>query len=278
MKIGIFAPWGVGDLCLSTCVLVYKDRLWPNSQIIWFVSSENKDLLRHNPYVYETREWPFPWAQTKPEWTEARGDTHGELRPSKLRYAALSDLDCGYFSTPWLNTSLLYLPFAAIPQRIFGIPDTDPWHPAVYYSKEEEAKANSMVERCPKRFNVMIETHCKSGQSLWTASTTEVVVAECRRSFGDCNFFFASRNNGRQDGTDCSSLSARECIPLYNRMDLFIGCTSGISCVTCSWQANRNVRRIQFCIGKIGTMNVAFGNEKVAENTEELKRLIRESK
>jgi hypothetical protein len=176
-----------------------------------------------------------------------------------------------------LNRSLLYLPFALIPKTVFGVEEGASWHPSVYYIEEEKNKAAQIVSSRPKAYNIMLETSCRSGQSAWDNNTTNMVINECKRTFGSCNFYYVSRNSNPKDGIDCSYLSARECLPLYNFMDLFIGCCSGISCLTCSWNANEKVNRIQFCYGNIGTTNISFGKEKVASDVGSLEQAIRRS-
>jgi hypothetical protein len=250
MKIGIFAPWGKGDLLISTGVLKYKDSLWPSSEVVWFCSPENRDLLSHNPNISEARTWPYPWGQIHVEWLVTRGERHGLLNSRKSEFKELSDLDLGYFSTPWFNGGL-GRPLAEVPSCVFGIPKGMPWRPDVYLTKEEWKAASDFVDRLPFPFTIMLETMQKSGQSTWNCSMTRETMATCNGILGQCNFVFGSPNGHASLAgpgiVDCSSLSFRQCLSAYNNVDLFIGISSGISCLTAAWAANPDVRRIEFC-------------------------------
>ena len=80
---------------------------------------------------------------------------------------------------------------------------------------------------------------------------TRETIATCKGVLGQCSFIFGSPNNHwkfvRDGATDCSGFNFRQCLPVYNNVDLFIGISSGISYLTAAWGANPRVKRIEFC-------------------------------
>jgi len=280
MKIGIFAPWGKGDVCNSTCALKYREQLWPNAKIVWFVCKENYDILAFTKEVDEIRVWPFPWNETNTDWQGFRTDIHGVMSNASKSVPCLSDIDKGFFSIPWSNIKMLPThDLVDIPKAVFGVEMSAPWHPVINYSKEEEDRAKNFIASLPFKKNVMLETICRSGQSSWVPSFSLDVMKACENKLGKCNFIYASPSSAPQGQgiVECGSFSVRQCIPLYNMVDLFVGVSSGVSCATCAWSASTSVPRIELCGAmKVSTFKMARGKVFLATNQKQLLDKINE--
>ena len=247
MKVGIFAPWGKGDLCNASGVFKYKDTLWPGASIVWFASPENVDLLAHNPMVSEVRSWPFPWAAIRVPWLQAR-DSNGALNGRKTEFKEMADLDLGFFPTPWQETAHS-VPLALVPKKIFGLPPEAEWHPYLMLCQEDINAAKMLISRLPHKRTIMFETQSLSDQSISPDLARHISNIVFGR-FGGCNLVFSSKSALPVMGNHVLSLSGltvRQCVAVYNLVDAFIGVSSGVSCATCCWAANSEVVRVEFC-------------------------------
>lgn len=279
MKIGIFSPWGAGDLSICTSVLKYRKQKWGDSKIIWFCRDEHRDLLKYNPHIDEIRSWNWKWA-----------DTNGEFRKiiskdyrlnNKHIFEFTSDLDDGYFCTPWLAPNLpKALPLAKVSQYLFDMENED-WHPCLYIDKEEKLKALSDTSNITGK-KVLIENKFNSGQSFITQKTTERILRAFDESRDHFTFLFVSKEgisgfNHKSNCLDFSHYNIRQTIGLYNLCDIMIGVSSGISCATCSWECSPSVKRIEACTCEnYSTKWISRGPTLVAKNEEELIKTIRE--
>jgi len=270
MKIGIYAPWANGDMIMSTPFLKYKEQIWPGAQIVWFVLPEENhhatclhraspDIMAHNPYVSEIR----PSTSNPSDVirlrvghrTNSEGhpltvglENSGRIVPGS-RPAEFSDLDLLYFPAPQHNCDKLTTPFGLITRFVFAYPPGAEIHPCLYFSPEEDAKAETFLTSLPHKHSVMLETAYNSGQSYWDEDLTRQVMHALRSILGFVNFVFASPGTHKpflDDAgvVDCSAFSIRQCIPVFNRCHLFMGTSSGISHAVSSWSANPNTRRI----------------------------------
>jgi hypothetical protein len=273
-KIAIFAPFSAGDMTISTCILRYKNILWPKSEIVWFSSTSNYDILKFTPEVSEIR--VHCTHHYGPDVRKA--DRSGELSPNRNKFDDTSDLDLGYYTTPWGNPNLLRdrfdIPYAFFPRVVIGgkMPE---WKPCVFFSKEEDDKAKNLIGSLPYKKTVMLETKSKSGQSLWDDSCTSKTLEILRSTVGNCNFVFASPGSHigfESNGVvDCSEFTARQCIPIYNRCQLFIGVSSGVGCLTTSWSAVESVPRIEFCHNsRMSTCHLVKGQNVLCTTREHL--------
>lgn len=249
-KVGIFAPFSLGDLTISTCLLKHKDILWPSMDVIWFSVPAGRDILKFNPDISEIRDHASHHYGVD---VRILGSS-GKLSDNKGKYKDTADLDLGFYTTPWGNPKILAerrdIPYAFFPKFVIGKNMTE-WKPCVYFSQEEEEKANAFVKQLPYENSIMIEAEARSGQSLWDESCTYEAIKICRKILGKCNFIFASPGSHVkyvEDGVvDCSSFTARQCIPVYNMCHMFIGVSSGISCLTTAWSAKEGIPRIEYC-------------------------------
>lgn len=295
MKVGIYAPWANGDMIMSTPFLKYREELWPGANIIWFVlPPENAhaaglhraspDIVAHNPYIDEVRaSMSSPGEMVKARVghrTNEHGhplsvgiDEAGRIKDDSRVLPELSDLDLCYFPAPTHNCDKLGTPFTLITKFVFKYPEGAVIHPCLFFTKEEDGKAESFVGALPHKYTIMLETEYGSGQSHWNDDLTRDCMRVARSTLGFCNFVFASPKSCekfRDDAgvVDCSGFSIRQCIPIFNRCNLFIGVGSGISHAVGSWTASP-VRRIDCTNGtalstsytSIGPCSNAFRRE-----------------
>jgi hypothetical protein len=257
-KIGIFVPEHHGDIALCTCVLKYKDILWPGKNIIWFCSfAEHKstyfDMLKFNDGIFEVREWPkFKTME------DFRGciDPNGQLILNRRDdFDGMQDLHNGYFPAPWCmlpNNNLNSVNYAEIPRMVFGASPSWEWHPYLGFSNEERELAKDFCSNLPYTKTVMLETQIKSAGDARLAEDAILSVMQlCRNKFGKCNFIFASKLDyshlfNEPGVVSCSQFTVRQTALIHNYCDLFIGVASGISVATSCW-GNKPIPRIQLC-------------------------------
>lgn len=261
MKIGIFAPFAQGDMIMSTSVLRSKRELWGECEIIWFAMRSFADSLAGIPEISEIR-WHDGQGGTRagveltrenwlghsapgcaPDLLSLRGPTLGEFRKE---HPLVQDLDRLYFPCLWAWDPAFRsgTDYGLFHRRAFGVPDSVPaGHPCLTFTPEEDEKAAEFVRSLStfeRPLNIMLETVALSGQSRWDDSMT---IDVCRMAGGilqgrGVNFVFGSPGSDKWGfGKDLKDFTVRQCIPVYNACDYFIGVGSGISWATCSWSA-----------------------------------------
>ena len=263
-KIGIFAPYNFGDVIMSTPILRHRQVLWPGKEIVWFITPKVADLFVHNHDVSSLRTYDDAHLRRRNGKT---GLLHGVGGPDT------NDLDLAFFPVAWQNMDLLNRTYSDIPKIIYGV-NFPEWSPCLYFSAEEDQKAELFVKSMPYPRTVMLETVSFSGQSRWSQETTLDVMNICQRVTGGCNFILASKDSfmpSRPYARDCSGFTIRQCIPIYNRSHLFIGCASGISWATTSWSANSNVPRVEYCASNgLSTRGTARGRHETCLDVQSL--------
>lgn len=251
-KIGIFVHGQHGDIALCTCVLKYKDILWPGKKIVWYLNllPENNtylDMLKFNDAISEVRDWP------QIDFRELK-DENGQLRlERKTDFENMKDLHNGYFPAPWAmlpNKSLESENYANIPRLVFGAAPSWEWHPYLCFSNEEREMAREFCSNLPYSKTIMLETQLRSaGDFRLNDEAIKNVMQLCRNKFGNCNFIFASKLDYPQfiDGksvVSCAHFTVRQTALIYNHCDLFIGVSSGITVATSCW-GNKPIIRIE---------------------------------
>lgn len=251
-KIGIFLPGQNGDLITAMSVLRYRDILWHEKEIIWFCNMPNADALRYS-CVSEVRPWL--WAgnglpEGTPDFYPLLCNENNRLNKELAKqYDLAADLDDGYFPAPHQLTiqKRHRIDYPNCSKKVFEIDPTYKWNPILSHSKEEIANADKFISELPQKKNIMIETKCGSGQSIWDIEMTKETMRLC----GDYNFILASELN---------QFTVRQVALLINYCDLFIGISSGISVATSAWGL-KPVPKIQFCGSHIcSTVSLASGS------------------
>lgn len=244
--IGIICPGAFGDIALATGVLHYRNTLWPNSRVRWYVSPQYQDMAFH-PGIDEVRLW------------NGKVDGH--------EYA-----DCArvYKAAAWLCEATRKLWLIHHYRMVFDMPHNTEWHPCLDWIDGECQRASEFIDTLPKgRVNVMLETQQHSNQSLWDAATTAYVLSQCRKRWpGRVNVLMASYQQRLlgDDTFSCAGFTVRQCCLLYNQCHAFFGCSSGISAATCNWESNRDVKRAMFIRDSWSTFQgVAWGRHREAQ-------------
>lgn len=263
-KIWMMASGGIGDIACSTSLLHFKDELWPGDKIVWFVHPLFPDILKYNDKIDEVR-------------------IVDEIHTKK-------DCKIQVQTAPWGNQRLIEssdTPYTILPMKLMkkNWPLSE-WHPCIYFSEEEDIAAKKFVSSLPYPRTIMLETFCRSGQSTWNNNYSLKIIKICREIMGNCNFIFASKKGfgdapdqmpeiegaGLVDG---GSFTARQLIPVYNKCDMFIGISSGISCLTCSWSASPNVKRVEYVyFNKYSTELISRGPISSTNNIDQVFKFV----
>tara|TARA_R110000868_G_scaffold75946_6_gene218842 strand:- start:15723 stop:16634 length:912 start_codon:yes stop_codon:yes gene_type:complete len=269
-KIGIFAPEQHGDIALCTCVLKYKEILWPGKEIVWFCNlSEEKatylDMLKFNDAIVEVRDWPK--FKTMEDFRDCV-DPNGQLKLSRRSdFESMKDLHNGYFLVPWAvlpSKAFEGVNYANIPRQICGADPSLEWHPYLCFSDEEREAARDFCKSLPHAKTIMLETQLRSaGNFNLSESVIREAMAACRAKFGNCNFIFASKMDHTKYVDDPGVVSAshftvRQCALVHNYCDLFIGVCSGITQAVSCW-GNKPVPRVEMCGEIIQSSVIANG-------------------
>jgi hypothetical protein len=251
-KIGIFVSEQHGDIALCTCVLKYKDILWPDKKIVWYcsLSSEKStylDMLKFNDAIYEIRDWP------QENFRNLKNE-NGQLRLERRQdFDSMKDLHNGYFPAPWAmlpNNTLNDVNYANIPRAVYGADPSWEWHPYLCFSDEEREMAKEFCSNLPYSKTIMLETQLRSaGDFRLGEDVIKNVMQLYRNKLGNCNFIFASKldysNFTNEKGVvSCSHFTVRQTALVYNYCDLFIGVSSGITVATSCW-GNKPIIRIE---------------------------------
>lgn len=269
-KIGIFAPEQHGDMALCTCVLKYKDILWPGKDIVWFANlAEHKasylDILKFNDAISEIRDWP---KFSTMEHFRSCIDPNGQLVLNKRGdFDSMKDLDNGYFPAPWCvlpNNDLNSVNYSNIPRLVCGADPSLEWHPYLGFSDEEREMAKDFCSKLPYAKTIMFETELRSAGMFQLADdTVKSLIQLCRAKFGKCNFIFASKIDHSKYVDDIGVVSAsqftvRQMALIHNYCDLFIGVCSGITMAVSCW-GNKPVPRVELCGTTIKSSIIANG-------------------
>ncbi len=282
-KIGIFLPGKFGDLITATSVLKYADTLWPNKEIIWFCNYPAAESLRFSP-ISEIRGYPYPNAIQRGdigdpnfptyEGMEVDFNSNGMVnrgpnrlnQTKKLEFDLTKDLEDGYFPAPWMFMleDRVNLDYPNCSRKIFGVDKSLPWHPCLYFSKEEREIAREFRNKLPYKKTVLLETVAESGHSNWHDDLTKRTMRVCREKWGKCNFIFASRTDSSRFFDDegvvsCGNHTIRQTALINDLCDLFIGVSSAISVATSCW-GSKPVPKIQYCGSNIcSTLTMSIG-------------------
>jgi len=274
-KIGIFVHGQHGDIGLCTCVLKYKDILWPGKEIIWYCNhSADKhtylDMLKFNDAITEVRDWP------RVDFREIM-NANGQLCLDKRdAFESMKDLHNGYFPAPWAmlpNKIFDNVNYSNIPRMVYGADPSWEWHPYLGFSDEERNKAKDFCSSLPHTKTVMFESQLRSaGNFQLSEDVTKNIMQLCRNKFGKCNFIFASKIDYVKYIDDsgvvsCSDFTVRQTALIHNYCDLFIGVSSGITVAVSCWN-NKPVPRVELCGQTIVSSVIANGsvNSFVCDN------------
>lgn len=205
-KVAIFLHGQNGDVLEASSVLHYKDELWGrNCEITWFIQDENRDLFKHNPYL-KLAQFPHGYgipqsdmdtiyadriakdkADGKPEWIDLSlvktADNKLDMDKKHIWEPIIGSFDIGYFPAPHQMTPEQRhgLEYSLCSKKVFEVPDHYPWHPVLYWSKEEIDNAHAIRDLILSQNKkiVLIETYCGSGQSRMNDYTVNTALKLC---------------------------------------------------------------------------------------------------
>jgi len=287
--IGIFLAGQQGDIMAASSVLKYREELWGNAKIVWYIDDINRDLLAHQDIELRTfpRGFGYPemvieenkklielgrepiWEDWKPLVDE---NNHLNLELKK-DYPSLADIDYGYFPAPHQIpvTKRHNVEYSNCSKMVFGIPDSYEWHPYLEFSEEDYDKVEYFLDKIGKGKIVCFETFAGSGQSLLDEEMIVKAMSICKEYWEDCIFIFASHKFLRKNETfpsylfeqygvySCALFTVRQCALIAGSSDLIISVSSGITVAASCWY-NKPAPILQFCGSEIcSTKSIALG-------------------
>lgn len=274
--IAIFCAGQWGDCATISSVLKYRNELWGDAKIVWYISKDNADLLKYQDI--EVREFPrgfgYPImvheenkklidAGKEPIWQDWKPlvDEKNHMNLSlKHNYPSLADIDFGFFPAPHQIdvTKIHGVDYPNVSRKIFAIPDHYEWHPVLAFSEKEADAAFEFVWKLPEGKKILFETFAGSSQSTLSDEMVKDTISICREHWPECVFIFASHKYLRAkesfpenffeqpDVFSCAYFTVRQCALISDYCRLIISVSSGIS-VACSRWGRNNVPLLQFC-------------------------------
>jgi hypothetical protein len=257
-------------VALATCVLKYKDVLWPDKDIVWFMNLAGHkatylDMLKFNDAISEIRDWPK--FKTMEDF-RACIDPNGQLVLNRRSdFEEMKDLSNGYFSVPWAvlpNNALNAVNYANISRMVCGADPSWPWHPYLGYSEEEREMSKEIFSKLPHNKTVILETELRSaGMFRLREDIIKSLMSMCRNKFGKCNFIFASKIDHLPFVDDPGVISISDLTPrqtglIHDYCDLSIGVCSGLTQIWSAW-GRKPVPRLELCGSMIQSNVVANG-------------------
>src|SRR5436190_6315741 len=215
--VAIFLAGQQGDIMEASSVLKYRDELWGDHKLVWYLEDRNRDLLKHQDIELRTfpRGFGYPEmvveenkkllaAGKEPVWEDWQPlvdeNNHMNLELKHL-YPSLADIDYGYFPAPHqINVTKRHgIEYSNCSKMVFGLPLEAEWHPVLEFDEEDYDVVEAFFKRIGLGRNILIETFGGSGQSLLDEEMITTAMNLCTEHWGKCNFIFGShkflRNN-----------------------------------------------------------------------------------
>lgn len=287
--VAIFCHGQLGDCGTISSVLPYREQLWGDAKLIWYIADENRDLLAHQDIELRT----FPRGFGHPELTISENkklidagkepvwedwaplvDENNHLNLElKKNYPSLADVTRGYFPAPHqMPVKKRHgLPYTDCSKKVFGVDPSLPWHPYLLFSEQERERANEFMRYANGGKRILIESFAGSSQSLIDEQMISKAMSICNAIWGNCNFIFASHKFLRHKEQfplymfdspgmfSCADFTVRQCALIAGQCDLIISASSGITVAASCWDSSPTPI-IQFCGSEIcGTRHLALG-------------------
>lgn len=265
--VAIFMAGQAGDILSASSVLRYRDELWGNHKLVWYIDDANRDLLKYQDIELRTFPRGFGYPEMVIEenlklveqgkepvwedWAPLVNPDNTMNTELKKQYPSLADIDIGYFPAPHqMPVSRRHgIDYPNVSRKVFGIPDHYEWHPVIMCHPEELDMAAIFIEDMAEGKTVMIETFAGSGQSKMFEEMVIGAMNICEREWGACNFLFASHKflrhkeqfpEGFFEAPNVYSLAeftVRQCGIVAKMSDLLISVSSGITVAASAWGA-----------------------------------------
>lgn len=296
--IAIFCAGQSGDCLTISSVIKYREALWGDCHIVWYIADENKDLLKYQDVELRTfpRGFGYPImvaeenkklidAGEEPTWEDWSGlvDENNHLNIELAKNCpSLAGINFGYFPAPHqMSVSKRHaIPYPLISKKVFGIPNNYEWHPVLAFSDEEIEVVKNFIPRRYVEHYIAIETMAGSGQSVLNDIQVRKSMEICREILGVCNFVFLSNKYLRgnelfpadiiNDANNlfCADFTVRQCALIVDLCDLLISVSSGITVASSCW-GNEPVPTIQYTGSAIcSTETMALGRFELVTHDE----------
>lgn len=240
-KIAIIQTGCWGDNINSTLMLKPLREHWPNSVIDVHTSTIYSSAFYNNPYVDKTYQHKASDKQSALHLTlilneaaKNRGYDH-VLSPHPMFNP---EMRCSQ-THPELGENIILAWVRAIED--IGVPYTIPLTSVLRLTTQEIEKVSEFCQTIPsmsEKRNVLMEVHAESGQTFWNHDWT-LAAGEHLLTDKNTNIFISRREvthdiqQLRDRAPDrvhfVGHLSIRECAELFNRCQVFLSISSGLS-------------------------------------------------
>lgn len=255
-KILIINFGGMGDIINTTPIVSHYKNMSKNCHISFLTKSKYKHIIGNNSQIdsvltlYEALD-DYPPRPLSNRFKSQIGSSSLDIE----------DFDKIIFPAPYMWSDYDGTPkdrlLNIIKNKSSGI---DKWScdfiPHVELSLDEKNEAKSFFNKLPKKPSIMIEYEFLSQQSFMDRECIFMILRYYQGT--GLNIIFSGKNKpeyldrvNSELGLNCfhysgSFMSNAE---LYNNMDLFISCSSGITCLTSSDYCNPEIPRIELVKG-----------------------------
>jgi len=273
-KILIVNFGGMGDILNTTAIACHHKTVDPYVEVHFLTKSKYAHLIRNNTYIDNV-------IISSSEFDSWGSEIVSNYFKGKL---SLDDYDIALFAAPYMSPLYDRTERSTLLNIIHEETSLiDKWScefkPYISLSKDEVIEADEFMALINGERRVLIEYEYFSNQSTMDINS---IISICEK-FNDPKYdlIFSGREKPKYLDTlsskyDCRihhySKSFLSNAHLYNYMDLFIGCSSGITCLTASNYCNHNISRIEIVRGKHWSTSFwkHLCNKKIAYNNQDL--------
>jgi ADP-heptose:LPS heptosyltransferase len=250
-KILIVNFGGMGDILNTTPIACHHKTQDESIQVDFLTKNKYGFLLRNNIYIDNV-------ISSGPEFDSWGSEIISKYFKEQMKFDDYCEV---LFSAPYMSplydrterSTLLNI----IYEETSGIKEWEcDFLPYVFLSQDEIGEADFFISKTSGEYKVMIEYEYFSQQSIMD---TECIMELCEKlNNPKCDLIFSGKNI-----PSYLDILARkyECniyhyngsflsnAHLYNYMDMFVGCSSGITCLTASSYCNHDIERIELVRG-----------------------------
>ena len=256
-KILIINFGGMGDIINTTPIATHYKKASKDCHVSFLTKSKYKHIICNNSQIDSILTLSLELDDYPPHPLSSR--FKNQIGSSSLN---VKDFDQIIFPAPYMWSCYDGTPKDRLLNIIKnGSSGIKEWNcdfiPHVELSLEEKNEANSFLSKLPEQPSIMIEYEFLSQQSFMDAKCIFAILSYYKDT--GFNIIFSGKNKpeyldriNAEFGLnsfhyDGSFMSNAE---LYNNIDLFISCSSGITCLTSSDYCNFEIPRIELVKGE----------------------------
>jgi ADP-heptose:LPS heptosyltransferase len=250
-KILIVNFGGIGDILNTTAIACHHKTKDNSIEIDFLTKNKYEFLLKNNIYIDKV-------ILSGAEFDSFGSEVVTRHFKEQMAFDQYSDV---LFAAPYMSPLYDRTPRSTLLNIIYeetsGIKEWScDFMPYVFLSKEEVQEADNFLQKTLGKYKIMIEYEYFSNQSIMDI---ECILSLCDKFNGkEYDIIFSGKNkpeyldliiekyNSNIYHYDGSFLSNAH---LYNNMNMFVGCSSGITCLTASNYCDHNIDRLELVRG-----------------------------